>query len=251
MPRSVPTLQVEGTLSLARGVERKIEGAAIQPGQFALHEQIEGVAGELVSQERVGFACLLDLALMRVQLVQRLVAPALCAEDLPLDLLDLDDEHLLLVDPFGIAADPAGLRQIERPGLVVYLGDVVEDARPCGGHIAELGAEGQPRDRDRTAAEASTDRCDLAAIDGDIADERSGTSAVDDGAAANDDLVHGWILSPAVTGLSYNAPYRWPTICRAGNADLRRASPARPKAMDSSPSQGSLAQPPMAPCAST
>src|SRR5437667_12450481 len=26
--------------------------------------------------------------------------------------------------------------------------------------------------------------------------------------------------------LSYNAPYRWPTICRPGNADLRHTSPA-------------------------
>ena len=87
---------------------------------------------------------LLDLALMRVQLVQHLIAPALRAENLPLDLLDLDDEHLLLVDPFGVAADPASFGEIERSSLAVDLGDVVDDARGGSEHVAELCAEGQP-----------------------------------------------------------------------------------------------------------
>src|SRR5262249_17552834 len=64
---------------------------------------------------------------------------------------------------------------------------------PARRHQQAVGID-HPPPRPSPAADCG----DLAAIDGDIAVDCRGTSAVDDSTAANDDVVHGWILSASV-----------------------------------------------------
>ena len=65
----------------------------------------------------------LDLPLMIVEFLQRDVAAPLGAQDLALDLLDLDVEDLDLMKPLLEPARPARLRQVEAAGLRGHVGD--------------------------------------------------------------------------------------------------------------------------------
>ncbi|MBA7468283.1 hypothetical protein ES707_03526 [subsurface metagenome] len=80
-------------------------------------------------------------------------------------------------------AMPARGRQQRIPHrLAVVMGVHVD---PAGGHHQAGGI-----DVAFGGAELAADRCDLAAFDGDVASEGGFARAVDDGAAANDDVVH-------------------------------------------------------------
>ena len=78
---------------------------------------------------------------MLIQALQRLVATALGAEDLLLDLVDLDCQDLRLMNPFDQPAIPGRVGLVELAGHALDLGIVVEDAPAASSDFADLGAE--------------------------------------------------------------------------------------------------------------
>jgi hypothetical protein len=107
----VATLVVEGLLGLAGSVQGQLVHLVVEGGRLLLQEQVQLVAGELVPQEVVHLARLLDLTLMVVELTQGDVAAALGGQDLPLDLLQLQVEHLHLMTPLLLTPLPGRLGQ--------------------------------------------------------------------------------------------------------------------------------------------
>ncbi len=103
--------QLERPLRLARPAPCDLEHLVVQRRDLLLQEQIERVIRELVAQEVLHLRGLLLLLRQVVQLAQRGIALALRAQNLPLDLLDLDVEHGDLENPVGLAAIPSALGQ--------------------------------------------------------------------------------------------------------------------------------------------
>ena len=120
-----PALEVERPLRLPGRVQRQVIRPAVERQRLLLQEQVEVVRGELVAEEVLDLRRLLDLPLVAVQVVERLVAPPLGAEDLAFGLLDLDGQDLRLVVPLVQAAQPAGV------GLVQARGRCCRSRRSC------------------------------------------------------------------------------------------------------------------------
>ena len=116
MAGGVAALEIERVLRLPRGVERQLVHPAMQRRSFLLQVDIQLGGGELVAQEILHLGGVLDLPLMRVEILERFAAAALCGQDLALDLLDLDRQDVDLVVPFLQPPRPAGLGEFETGG---------------------------------------------------------------------------------------------------------------------------------------
>ena len=104
-----PRSKLKARWACRRRAQRQLVHLAMQRGGFLLQPQVQVGGGELVAQEVLHLGRVLDLPLLVVQFLQRLVPAPLRAEDLELDLLDLDRQHLHLVEPLvasGAASRP-------------------------------------------------------------------------------------------------------------------------------------------------
>ena len=103
----VSALDVERALRLAGGRDGELVELPVELGGVALVVEVERVVGELVAHEVVDLACLLDLALLVVELAQCHVGAPIGAEDLAFESCDLEREDVGLMLPFGEPAVPA------------------------------------------------------------------------------------------------------------------------------------------------
>ena len=143
-PGGVAALEVEGALGLPRRPQRELVHLAVQRGRLLLQEQVEVVVGELVAQEVEHLARLLDLPLVVVQLVQRLVAAPLGAEDLAVRSARSRSAAPASGGATRRAALPAGVGLIHPAVVLSISAELLHDPGDRLEHVGELGAERDP-----------------------------------------------------------------------------------------------------------
>src|ERR1700720_2542074 len=95
---------------------REVIHFAVQIHRLLLQKEVQIMRREFVAQEVQYFHRLFDLPLMNVQILQGLITPPLGAQNLALDLLDLDGENRDLMVPLIQAPLPAGFGQFQSGG---------------------------------------------------------------------------------------------------------------------------------------